>query len=444
MTSLIKRVINSTVAICIFCGLAFAQPAKPKAAVYIKGNPQGRDVLRMAVNTFLIKTGMYQMIAVDAIDIIAQEHIRQLGGNVSDNEIAKLGRDAGAQYVCVVERTEIDGMSYVTTSMVNVQSKIAEFSDMKELPSGERLISVVERQINAMLGINSREEQTGYGSVSDSHRQQPPSTASYPYVNGQTETEIETETYMLPSSYSSSNSRSDKHKRKSESNYESALEPFDPSAVYFFFRTNTVDSRDYGDKEYRRNARFGGMGVDIHGTADTRNLFGVGFFLSGGTYGDGINGFILGIEASDLFWLVKRHFAIPISIGFDWQPLISKIKNKVAAEFIDVMSESDNASDSKIDMRVHNFGFTPTIGLQIFISRTVSVYAGYAYNVIIYTGGWNASYKIPGKSYEKDVSGDAFKVPDRYVPLQDAKEQFWGVPGTLRIGLKVHTSNFKN
>jgi len=37
----------------IFCGTAFAQE-KPKAAVYIMGNPEGRDALRMAVNTFLV------------------------------------------------------------------------------------------------------------------------------------------------------------------------------------------------------------------------------------------------------------------------------------------------------------------------------------------------------------------------------------------------------
>jgi len=37
------------------------------------GNPEGRDALRMAVNNFLIKSGKYQMIAVDAIDVVAKE-----------------------------------------------------------------------------------------------------------------------------------------------------------------------------------------------------------------------------------------------------------------------------------------------------------------------------------------------------------------------------------
>jgi len=150
-----KTIAKITLAIGILCLFAFAQTEKPKAAVYIKGNPEGRDALRMAVNTFLIKSQRYQMIAVDAIDLLAQEQNRQMGGSVSNEDIAQLGRDAGAQYVCVVERSESDGISYVSTSMVNVQSKIADRSEMSELPRGERIIDLIEWQINSMLGINT-------------------------------------------------------------------------------------------------------------------------------------------------------------------------------------------------------------------------------------------------------------------------------------------------
>jgi len=134
-----------------------AQPqntqTKPKAAVYIMGNPEGRDALRMAVNTFLIKSGKYQMIAVDAIDVVAKEQRRQMSGSVSDGDIAKLGRDAGAEYVCVVERSDLDGYTYVATRMVSVQSKVAEFADMVELPNGGKVIDIIQWQIGSMLGM---------------------------------------------------------------------------------------------------------------------------------------------------------------------------------------------------------------------------------------------------------------------------------------------------
>jgi hypothetical protein len=64
-----------------------------------------------------------------------------------------LGYDAGAQYVCVVERTELDGFSYVATRMVSVESKVAEFADMVKLPHGGDIIEFIQWQIGSMLGM---------------------------------------------------------------------------------------------------------------------------------------------------------------------------------------------------------------------------------------------------------------------------------------------------
>jgi len=147
-----RAITKITLAIGFLCLFAFAQ-AKPKAAVYIMGNPEGRDALRMAVNNFLIKSQKYQMIAVDALDVVAKEQSRQKSGSVSDSDIALLGRDAGAQYVCVVERAELDGISYVSTRIVSVQSKVAELADMTELPRGGKMIELIEWQIGSMLGM---------------------------------------------------------------------------------------------------------------------------------------------------------------------------------------------------------------------------------------------------------------------------------------------------
>jgi len=49
MSSFVKTLIKSALALSLICAAAFAQP-KPKAAVYIMGNPEGRNVLRAAVN----------------------------------------------------------------------------------------------------------------------------------------------------------------------------------------------------------------------------------------------------------------------------------------------------------------------------------------------------------------------------------------------------------
>jgi len=247
------------------------------------------------------------------------------------------------------------------------------------------------------------------------------------------------------SSSRSNNSSSKKSDRKSKPSSSGSIskvtsKPFDPTALYFSAGMTTVDSRDYGDKEYSRNSRFWWGGIEGFGAVETRNTFGMGFFVGGGTLGDDIWGGIFGIKALDLFWLASERLAVPISFGFDWRPVFVEIEKRVAANFIDKMSAADKISDSKIDMKMHFFDFTPEIGLQLVIIRDLSLYVGYAYNLSIPTD-WTARYKIPGKSYQKDDKGDSFDVPDEFAPLHDVKEHFLGVPGTLRLDLKIHVNN---
>jgi len=190
MTSFLKTLSRCAAALCVLSAVALAQqqqqppsqsPSKPKAAVYIMGNPEGRDALRSAVNTFLIKSGRYQMIAVDAIDVVAQEQRRQMSGTVSDGDIAALGRDAGAQYVCVVQRSELDGVSYVATRMVSVQSKVAELADIVELPVGGKVIDIIQWQIGSMLGMAVGPRPAGSaGSAGSGYAAVRPTASQYP------------------------------------------------------------------------------------------------------------------------------------------------------------------------------------------------------------------------------------------------------------------------
>jgi hypothetical protein len=162
----IKSVVSVSVAVSLqivaFCAVALAQSGsgKPVAAVYIndvKGKKEERDALRDAVYNVLVKSKRYRMVAVNAIDnVIEKEHIRQMNSTVDENTIAKLGRKAGAQYVCVISRSELDGSAYLNTSMVNVETGVAEEgqSEMRELEPGAKLLDVVRTQVTEMLQID--------------------------------------------------------------------------------------------------------------------------------------------------------------------------------------------------------------------------------------------------------------------------------------------------
>jgi hypothetical protein len=427
MTSFVRHFVKCTVALSLLCAVAFAQP-KPKAAVYVKGNPQGRDVLMMAVNTFLIKTGKYQMVAVDAIDLLAQEHSRQMGGSVSDNEIARLGQDAGAQYVCVVERTELDGISYVTTSMVSVQSKIAEFSDMRELPRGGSALSVIEWQINTMLGISTGEEQTvGQAVIEPPKRYESAAVAP---------TTSYTENYDSIAE-ARQNYKKEKPRKKKELK---PRRPFSPSGLCISTVASAVNFRDSGGVERQKNSQYLRLGLDFLGNVDTRNMWGLGLFGGAGTYGNSIWSLVYGAELKNLTWIVKEWIAVPISLGFDRRLMHGKFPYQTAAIFTEGMSESDKVSSAKFNIEMSPYEFTPAIGLQIFLGRNASIYAGYTYNLVI-PDPWTFSYTYSDDSYETDTKSAKIKIPKKYAPLQDMKESFRGIPGTLRVDLKIHIAN---
>jgi len=50
MASFVKALAKSTIAICVICGFVFAQSQpKPKAAVYVMGDPEGRDAINYII-----------------------------------------------------------------------------------------------------------------------------------------------------------------------------------------------------------------------------------------------------------------------------------------------------------------------------------------------------------------------------------------------------------
>jgi uncharacterized protein (TIGR02145 family) len=221
----------------------------------------------------------------------------------------------------------------------------------------------------------------------------------------------------------------------------SSAEPFKPTAVYAYASMSTIDSRGYGGEKRRGGKLLGGLGYDIHGAVETKNTFGLGIFAGGGTYGDDVISFGIGVRVKNLFWLVKRHIAVPMSIDIDMQTMSSNIESRVAAEFIDAMGASDRGSDAEIKMKMLKYDLRPSVGLQVFLGRKLSISASYAYNLNIFPYDWYVEYKIPGKTYDSDDDGDKFDVPEKYSPLQGAEESFLGVPGELRVSLNVHINN---
>jgi len=210
------------------------------------------------------------------------------------------------------------------------------------------------------------------------------------------------------------------------------------SAIYVssFYNSNVKSSFDYKNQEYGRNglsAMLGFEGIFEDG-------FGGGLFIGGGALGSDIGEFIFGVDIKKLFWLLEERIAIPVSLDFAWRVQSAYIENMLVAAFIDepkFLWESEEYLKGKRVMTRHNFDIMPSIDLQFYLGGSFSFYAGYMYRITL-SSDWHFDYKVPDKNYEGDVKIDSFRVPERFNPMKNSKEQIFGIPGTLRFGIKFY------
>jgi len=106
--------------------VAFAQ-GKPKIAFYIASDKLKLEEKNILVRKFLspfTASGMYSVI--DRSDIFNQkatlERIKQHDGSVNEKEIYKIGYEAGAKYVCMVELDYALGRWNIGARMVDVET----------------------------------------------------------------------------------------------------------------------------------------------------------------------------------------------------------------------------------------------------------------------------------------------------------------------------------
>ncbi|MCL1955932.1 MAG: PEGA domain-containing protein [Fibromonadales bacterium] len=210
-----------------------------------------------------------------------------------------------------------------------------------------------------------------------------------------------------------------------------------------FYKPSITSFYEYKNQELKWNGLTLIAGADA--IVENNNSFGLffglgGFWESSGLMDASIIEVILGADAKKLFWLSKRpamRIAMPISLGLAWRGQFADIENRLVAEFINepkFLQESEDYLNGRRNILRHNIDLMPAVDLQVFIGK-LSLYVGYMYRATL-SSDWGFEYKILGKYYEKDDSGNHYSVPEKYSPLKDSKEQFFGIPGTLRFGIK--------
>ncbi|MDR1830333.1 MAG: CsgG/HfaB family protein [Candidatus Fibromonas sp.] len=413
--------------------LAVAQ-GKPKIAVYATGaEEQGTNkALETHMLTALVNSGQYQTVerSEEFLAQLAAERSKQHSGAIENEQIKKLGKQFGVDFICIADITPALSSNMVSVRIVNVETaEVAAMgyadSPLKVLPD---LTDASQRVVTMMFGVT---EQPVQEEIPEPEPEPAPEPVRLepkyePYVERREPVFSEPE-------------RPEPVKPEPKYEPQKSTKRFDPSSIYFSFYKPSVKSfYDYKGQKIRSNGLNTMIGFEVMGSS----LFGGGLFIGGGKLGSNIGEFILGADVKKLLWFWEEVIAIPLSVDIAWRAQFMGIENRIVATFIDepkFLKEPEDYLNKKRTMNKHNFDIMPSIDLQFFIGSNFSLYGGYMYR-ITYSSGWSFTYKTPGKNYGENKTGDNFDVPEEFNPLKNSKETVFILkkPGTLRFGAKFH------
>ena len=99
----------------------------PKVAVYVVRNEAGKNIGRVLGDKLVAGfTNSGRYIAVERtnsfLQQLSKEQNYQRTGAVDDNDISRLGKQFGVQYVCVADISDVFGEKYITSRLINVET----------------------------------------------------------------------------------------------------------------------------------------------------------------------------------------------------------------------------------------------------------------------------------------------------------------------------------
>jgi hypothetical protein len=142
-----KKIILCALALAVTAGAAHA---KETVAVYVTGGKEegANDMLSASLKEAITKSSSYVAVERTAsfLQQLRREQRYQQSGNVNDSDIARLGLQSGAQYVCVAEIMPVAGGDFVTARLIGVESAsvVATADGADKITTLEALMRVSE------------------------------------------------------------------------------------------------------------------------------------------------------------------------------------------------------------------------------------------------------------------------------------------------------------
>ena len=127
-----------------------------KVAVYVTGNDPINDIVGSRLVDGIARNGKYIAIERTAsfLSELSKEQSYQLTGAVDDNEISRLGKQFGVDYVCVASAFDIWGTEkYISTRLIDVETAevVVSSSSNGTITSSSQLIAALNTLSDGLL-----------------------------------------------------------------------------------------------------------------------------------------------------------------------------------------------------------------------------------------------------------------------------------------------------
>ncbi|MBO5849810.1 MAG: hypothetical protein J6Q47_00825 [Paludibacteraceae bacterium] len=138
----------------VFSLTIFAQ--QKKVAVYVAGNDPLNDIIGSRLVDGIAKSGKYIAIERTAsfLSELSKEQSYQQTGVVDDNEISRLGKQFGVNYVCVASAFDVWGTEkYISTRLIDVETAevVVSSSSNGSIASSSELIAALNTLSDGLL-----------------------------------------------------------------------------------------------------------------------------------------------------------------------------------------------------------------------------------------------------------------------------------------------------
>ena len=157
-----KRVVFILLAV-MCASTIFGQTEKQKVVVWVDGkNIDINTVLADQLVSVITSGGKYIAIerSADFLRAVRNEMEYMRSGNVADDEIARLGRQFGANLVCASKVSQIANTNYVSARIIDIETTqvIATANIHDDFKTIEAIVNVCEELASQLLGIRSKAE----------------------------------------------------------------------------------------------------------------------------------------------------------------------------------------------------------------------------------------------------------------------------------------------